>query len=71
MGVELEYSFDYKDDREDMTIYRRDTYPLDDIFYAKKDSSIDNYGVEFVSHPCTLAFWQTPMMRNAMSGLFT
>lgn len=70
MGVELEYSFEDEDYREDVLIYRRDTYPLDEIFYAKQDSSIDDYGAELVSHPCTLAYWQTPKMRNAMSDLF-
>ena len=71
MGVELEYSFADFSDRENVLEFRRDTQHLDDLFYAKSDSSIDDYGAEFVSHPCTLAFWQKAFMRDAMSKLFT
>ena len=71
MGVELEYSFSTYSDRDALVEYRSESTPIDDIFYAKQDNSIANYGVEFVSHPCTLAYWQTPKMRTMMSDLFT
>lgn len=64
LGIELELHT--KDDlSRNRALRALDAYPdIKKVFYAKSDSSLDGtQGVEFVSHPRTLGFWQKNMFK--------